>query len=302
MAARTMSRQGFSVFTGALVLAILSNGSRLTWADAYMVTNLVTDDPSVNPAVITDQNLKNPWGISSTASSPFWVSDNGTGVSTLYSINPATDMPTKVGLEVVIPGSGNVTGQVNNSVISSFNGDSFLFVSEDGTISGWRGALGTNAERFAVSDPLNVYKGTTLAVFGGHAYLYSANFHTGNIDILKDSGAPSPAGSFTDPGLPAGYAPFGIQNLGNTIYVTYALQDAAGRDDVAGAGHGFVTAFDLQGNFLGRVASMGSLNSPWGLAIAPPRSGCSRATCWSVTSVMAGSTSSIRLATTFSDN
>jgi uncharacterized protein (TIGR03118 family) len=249
--------------------------------DFISVTNLVTDDQTVNSAQITDPFLKNAWGISHSTGSPFWVSDNGTGVSTLYQVNPTTDATTKVILGsppgpsggVVIPpiGSGTPTGQVfNTGGASAFNGDLFLFVSEDGTISGWRGALGTTAEVFQTADSANVYKGTTLVSTGGHSYLLSANFRAGTIDVLKgDTAAPNLTGKFLDPNLPSGYAPFNIQVLGNTIYVTYALQDSAKHDDDPGGGHGFVTAFDLQGNFLGRVAAMGTLNSPWGLAIAP---------------------------------
>ena len=130
--------------------------------------------------------------------------------------------------------------------------------------------LGTTAEVLQLASTANVYKGTTLDTAGGHSYLLSANFRAGTIDVLKgDTGAPDLAGKFTDPGTPANYAPFNIQILGNSIYVTYALQDAAKHDDVAGAGHGFVSAFDLQGSFQGRIGSMGTLNSPWGLAIAP---------------------------------
>jgi uncharacterized protein (TIGR03118 family) len=248
--------------------------------DQFSATNLVTDDQSVNPAQITDPFLKNAWGISHSAGSPFWVSDNGSGVSTLYQVNPATNVTTKVILGsppgpsggVAIPGDGTVTGQVFNTAAGTgaFNGDAFLFVSEDGTVSGWRGALGTTAERFQVADTANVYKGTTLDATGGHSYLLSANFRAGTIDVIKgDAGAPALTGNFTDPGLPAGYAPFNVQLLAGKIYVTYALQDAAKHDDSPGAGHGFVSAFDLQGNFLGRIGSMGTLNSPWGLAIAP---------------------------------
>jgi uncharacterized protein (TIGR03118 family) len=242
---------------------------------------LVTDDQTVNPAQIADPYLKNAWGISHSASSPFWVSDNGTGVTTLYAVN-AANVATKVvlgappdpsgGVVIPPPGSGTPTGQVFNSASATgaFNADNFLFVSEDGTISGWRSALGTTAERFQVADNANVYKGTTLDTTGGHGYLLSANFKAGTIDVLKgDSGAPDLSGRFTDPNTPANYAPFNIQTIGNRIYVTYALQDAAHHDDVAGAGHGFVSAFDLQGNLLGRIGSMGVLNSPWGLAIAP---------------------------------
>jgi len=245
------------------------------------VTNLVTDDQSVNSAQITDPFLKNAWGISHSGGSPFWVSDNATGVATLYSVNPATNATAKVNLGtppdpsggVVIPpfGAGNPTGQVFNSAgASAFNGDTFLFVSEDGTISGWRNALGTRAEVLQLSDPGNVYKGTTLDTTGGHSYLLSANFRAGTIDVLKgDVGAPGLGGKFVDPGTPSGYAPFNIQVLGGRVYVTYAQQDAEKHDDVAGPGHGFVSAFDLQGNFLGRIGSAGTLDSPWGLAIAP---------------------------------
>jgi uncharacterized protein (TIGR03118 family) len=116
----------------------------------------------------------------------------------------------------------------------------------------------------------NVYKGATLDTTDGHSYLLSANFRAGTVDVLKgDTAAPALTGKFLDPNLPANFAPFNIQVIGNRIYVTYALQDAAKHDDVAGAGNGFVTAFDLQGNLLGRIGTMGSLNSPWGLAIAP---------------------------------
>jgi uncharacterized protein (TIGR03118 family) len=167
----------------------------------------------------------------------------------------------------LIPGDGSVTGQVFNGG-SGFGGDRFLFVSEDGTISGWRGALGTNAEVLQTASPDNIYKGVALDTTGGNSYLLSANFKTGKIDVFKgDGGAPNLTGSFADPNLPANYAPFNISKFGTTIYVTYALQN--GKDDLPGAGHGFVSAFDENGNFLGRIGAKGTLNSPWGLAIAP---------------------------------
>ncbi len=242
-------------------------------ADSVFVqTNLVTDDQTVNPAVLTDTNLKNPWGIAYSPASPFWVSDNATGVATLYRVDPLLNVPTKVALTISIPGDGSVTGQVFNdgNMGGAFNRDLFLFVSEDGTISGWRGALGTTAEILQLSDAANVYKGVALSTIGGHSYLYAANFRAGTIDILKgDAGAPNLMGSFTDPTLPSGYAPFDIQNLNGTLYVTYALQDMAKHDDVPGGGNGFVDAFDLQGNLIRRIATQGVLNSPWGLAIAP---------------------------------
>ncbi len=253
----------------------------LSRGDAFSVTNLVTDDQAANPAQITDPFLKNAWGISRSSGSPFWVSDNATGVSTLYSVNPSTNVTTKVnigsppgpsgGVVIPPPGSGTPTGQVFNSAgAGAFDGNTFLFVSEDGTISGWKSALGTSAETLQTGLTNNVYKGAALDTTGGHSYLLSANFRNGSIDVLKgDGGAPSLGGNFTDPNTPAGYAPFNIQTIGSRIYVTYALQDASQHDDVPGAGHGIVSAFDLQGNLLGRIGSAGSLDSPWGLAIAP---------------------------------
>jgi uncharacterized protein (TIGR03118 family) len=251
-------------------------------AEGFKITNLITDDQSVNAAQFTDSFLKNAWGISHSGGSPFWVSDNATNVTTVYSVNPNTDVVTKAtinpsnpdpsgGVVIPPPGTGTPTGQVFNTAnATAFNKDIFLFVSEDGTISGWRGALGTKAEVLQTGDTANVYKGTALDTTGGHSYLLSANFRAGTIDVMKgDSSAPDLTGKFTDPNLTSGYAPFNIQLLGNRIYVTYALQDSAKHDDDAGPGHGFVSAFDLQGNFLGRIGTMGTLNSPWGMVIAP---------------------------------
>jgi len=209
--------------------------------------------------------LVNPWGVSFSDASPFWVSDNGTGLATLY--NGAGD---KLGLVVTVPPPGAApTGQVFNSS-SSFNGDIFIFATEGGTITGWRGALGTTAEILVNSSAIGaVYKGIAIASIGSNSYLYATDFHNNFITVLPGIGAPSLSGTFTDPNLPAGYAPFNIQNIGGKLYVTYAVQDAAKHDDVSGLGHGIVDVFDLQGNFLQRLISNGPLNSPWGMAIAP---------------------------------
>ncbi len=265
-----MSKLRRALLTAA---ALLLPAAGAASAAGFDVTNLVTNDQSAHPAQITDPNLQNAWGISSSPTSPFWVSDNASGLATLYSVNPVTNATAAQALVVSIPGDGSATGQVFNSNASgtpAFNNDLFLFASEDGTISGWRPALGTAAETLVPGSTANVYKGTTLATTGGHSYLYSANFRTGSIDVLRgDAAAPALTGSFNDPGIPAGFAPFNVQNLGGELFVTYARQDAAGHDDVAGPGNGFVDAFDLQGDLLGRIGSGGTLNSPWGLAIAP---------------------------------
>lgn len=234
------------------------------------VINLVTDDQSVNSAQTTDPDLVNAWGISYGPTGPFWVSDNGSGVTTLYSVAPATNATTKLGLTVSIPGDGSITGQTFNPGFSggAFGNNLFLFVSEDGTISGWQS--GTTAQVLQTGSDSNVYKGTTVASVGGHSYLYSSNFRAGTIDILKgDAAAPDLPGKFIDPNLPAGYSPFNVQNIGGTIYVTYAIPDADKKDDVPGLGNGIVDAFDSNGNFIARVGTGGSLDSPWGLALAP---------------------------------
>jgi uncharacterized protein (TIGR03118 family) len=253
-----------------LFVCLLVAGVSAKARAGLIVTNLVTDDQAVNAAAITDPNLKNPWGMSLSAGSPFWVSDNATGKATLYKVDPVTNVPSIVPLIITIPGDGTVTGQAFSNTAANFNGDAFLFVSEDGTISGWRGAVGTTAENLALPSPSNVYKGAALATIGTNSYLCAANFRSGAIDVLKgNAGAPDLAGKFTDPALPNGFAPFNIQNLGGKIYVTYAIQDAAKHDDVPGAGNGIVSVFDLNGNFMGRVATHGTLDSPWGLALAP---------------------------------
>ncbi len=244
-------------------------------AGGYVQTNLVSD--GFVPANFTDPNLVNPWGISSSATSPFWVSNNGTGVATLYD-GAGQPFPVASPLVVTIPrpggGAATPTGQVFNGT-TAFNGDLFIFATEDGTIAGWRGALGTTAELLVDNSAAGaVYKGLALGIVAGHSYLYAADFHNATIDVFRgDAGAPFLPGNFTDPNLPAGYAPFNIQNLGGSLFVTYALQDAAKHDDVPGPGHGYVDIFDLNGNLQRRLISQGQLNSPWGLALAPAKFG-----------------------------
>jgi len=242
-------------------------------AASFEVVNLVTDDQAAHPAQITDPGLVNAWGISYSPTSPFWVSSNGAGTSTLYTVNPTTQLTAKSALTVTIPpGGGPVTGQVFNTGAGSgaFNSDNFLFVSEDGTVAGWRGALGTTAETLVTGSAANNYKGSAFASVGGSSYLYAANFRGGSIDVVRGSAAaPTLTGNFLDPTLPSGYAPFNIQNLGGTLYVAYAKRDANGADEIAGSGFGYVDSFNLQGQFVSRIASQGTLNAPWGLAIAP---------------------------------
>lgn len=247
-----------SAFFGILALFAPAAAAR---AD-YGQTNLITS--------ATDPDLINPWGISLSGASPFWVSDNGTGKSTLYN-----SAGVKQGLIVSMPaGSEPITGQVFSASPGHFNGDTFLFASETGTITGWRGALGTNAE-LLFTTPDAVYKG--LAINGAKDALFAANFHSGAVDVFNSSGL---AGSFSDPNAPAGFAPFNIQNVNGTFYVLFAKTDATGHDDVAGVGNGFVDKFDPVTHLFTRLitgsgagGTVDALNSPWGVAVAPSNFG-----------------------------
>src|SRR5882724_11354116 len=184
----------------------------------YIQINLVSDRPGI--AQLQDTNLVNAWGVSFSASSPFWVSDNGSGLSTLYAVtNDATGAPhvAKQGLQVTIPGEGVPTGQIFNGT-GGFNGDLFIFAGEDGTISGWRGALGTTAE-ILTARPGAVYKGITLVTNTGTPLLLLANFGEGTVDAYDTN---LNLTQYADPQAPAGYAPFNVQHLRGLVFVTFA--------------------------------------------------------------------------------
>jgi uncharacterized protein (TIGR03118 family) len=236
----------------------------------FVQNNLVSDLPGM--AAVTDSRLVNPWGISYAPTGPFWISDAGAGLSTLYN-----GAGTPQSLVVTIPSPGGSapavpTGQVFNTAASTgaFNGDLFIFASATGNIAGWRGALGTMAENLVLpATPDTSYLGVALGTIAASSYIYAANFGEGKIDVFPSTGALPLAGSFLDPGLPTGYAPFNVQNIGNTLFVTYALVGPDG-DEVHAAGLGLIDRFDLSGNFLGRLVSNGGvLDAPWGLARAP---------------------------------
>jgi len=248
-------------------------------ADTYSWTNFQSDIAGVAQHI--DPNLVNPWGMSVSGNGTIWVSDNGTGVSTLYHQDG-----TAVSLVVEIPtaarnrGVGNPTGQVMNS--TSFfqvtkNGNSaparFIFVSEDGSISGWNPTLDQTHAIIAVDNGTNrgvnraIYKGATLGVANDHNFLYATDFHTGHVHTFDENFHQVNPNGFVDPNLSVGYAPFGIRNFNGEIFVTYAKQDAKREDDVHCPGCGFVNVFDTSGNFLRRLISNGNLNAPWGLAL-----------------------------------
>jgi uncharacterized protein (TIGR03118 family) len=251
--------------------ASLTLVSSRTLAAGYLQTNLVSDLPGV--AQLQDTNLTNPWGISFSATSPFWVSDNGSGLSTLYAVtNDASSAPhvVKQGLEVAIPG-GVPTGQVFNNT-GFFNNDAFIFAGEDGTISGWRGALGTTAELLA-SRSNAVYKGITLHTNTGTPLLLLANFSEGTVDVYDTN---MTLVQFADTNAPADYAPFNVQNIHGFIFVTFAKVDPVTLDDVSGPGNGLIDVFSVRTGRFFRFATgtdagghLNAINSPWGVALAP---------------------------------
>ncbi|MCW2493810.1 MAG: hypothetical protein JWN47_3174 [Frankiales bacterium] len=240
--------------------------------DGYQQINLVSDVPGA--AQLLDPQLVNAWGMSSTPSSPIWVSDNGTNKSTLYSGATKPGQPASiVPLAVSIPGGGSPTGQVFNSTadfaLATGGKALFIFAGENGDISAWNSAQGTTAALVAPSLG-GVYKGLALAATSSGNWLLAANFHDNRIDVFDAAfHRVMKKGAYPSTGIPSGYAPFNVAVLGNRVYVSYAKQNADKHDDVAGAGHGFVNVFSMGGRFIKRFVSGGPLNSPWGMTIAP---------------------------------
>ncbi len=251
-------------------------------SNAYIQHNLIADTPGV--ADLTDPNLVNPWGIALTATSPFWISDNGTGLATVYTTS-ITSTIAIASLKVTIPpgasdsGStfGPVSGQLANSttvfVIGSAKAN-FLFCTEDGTVSGWNGGAAATI-KVDNSSKGAVYKGMALGGASTAPQLYVANFHAGTVEVYDGNFAPVPLanGAFTDSQMATGFAPFNIVNFNNSLYVAYAKQDSEGMDDSPGPGRGYVDVFDMSGNLKTRLIAGGALNSPWGMAIAPANFG-----------------------------
>jgi len=250
-------------------------GAHGTGRNAYSLEILVSD--GFIPAPNTDAHLVNGWGLASSPTGPWWVADNHTGFSTLYDGDGTISA-----LVVAVPGAPTGTVFVSGAGFTVSDGGAnsgdafFLFASEDGTISGWSPGVpppAPSTQAFHVVDNTTsgaIYKGLAFATAAGGNRIYATDFHNARVDVFDTSfNAVVDPTAFVDPKIPDGFAPFGIQNLGGTLYVTYAKQDADAEDDVAGQGLGFVDAYDTEGVLLGRVAQHGRLNAPWGLAIAP---------------------------------
>jgi uncharacterized protein (TIGR03118 family) len=244
----------------------------------YVQRNLVSDVPGA--AELTDPNLVNAWGLAFGPTTPAWVADNGTDVTTLYSGAVGDTPPAIVPLIVDLPG-GAPTGAVYNGgngfVVHSGASSGparFLFSSEAGTITGWNPAVPppppSMQAQLAVSVPDAIFKGLAIADTAQGKRLYATDFHNNTVDVWDESFAPvQTSGAFTDPAIPAGYGAFGIQAVNGAIVVTYAKQDADAEDDVAGPGLGFVDVYSTSGALLRRFAARGPLNAPWGIALAP---------------------------------
>jgi uncharacterized protein (TIGR03118 family) len=255
-------------------------------AGGYVQTNLVSDIP--NLARHTDPNLVNSWGITASPDGNVRVSDNGTGLSTLYASN-GTALPQVVTIPppadspagTTAAPTGNVLNMTSDFVIREGHRSgpaTFVFATEDGTLSAWNPEVNSTDAISTVDNSGSgaVYKGLAPGSNARGNFLFATNFHAGTIDVFDSHfHQVHLAGSFIDPQLPPpaighpGFAPFGIQNIGGNLFVTYALQKPGQHDDMAGAGNGFVDVFDTNGHLLRRFASDGTLNSPWGLAVAP---------------------------------
>jgi uncharacterized protein (TIGR03118 family) len=258
------------------------------FADTALVSNRVG---VVATTTTIDANLSNPWGVAIAPGLPFWIADNNSNLSTLYSGTGAIETNSVTGSDdvgIAIPASAagvpaNPTGQVYNAsggfLISTSAGKEtalFIFDGEGGTIAAWAsgsGATAVTAYDDGVANGANhaVYKGLAIGAVNGATFLYATDLHNNKVDVFDTTFAKPAAmqGKFVDPTIPAGFVPFGIAALNGQLYVSYAKQDSARHDETTGAGLGYVDVFDLSGNFVSRFASGGALNAPWGMAIAP---------------------------------
>src|SRR5713101_10075988 len=289
-------------FTAGALLALIMQA--VCFAQHYKQTNLVSDTSGVAP--VTDPQLINPWGLSRSSSSPWWISDNATGLSTLYNGAGA-----KQSLVVTIPQAdpnnkntplGTPTGTIANSSQTDFllaagKPAAFLFSTIDGTIAGWNPTVAvaqgaappsTQAVTLVKTSDGSSYTGLTSAFIDGNRFLYAANFTKGRVDVYDngfhlvnlrkqhpdedsadhDNGH-SAENSFVDENLPRNYVPFNVHAIGNDIVVTYALHEEGSRFETDGPGLGFVDIYSSTGRLLRRLEHLDWLNAPWGVALAP---------------------------------
>ena len=289
---RLLTTTAFSL--GAFVATLAGPTLVAQTTQHYKLTPLTSNLASLAP--IRDPNLVNPWGLSRSSGGPWWISDNGTGVSTLY------DGAGKViPLVVSIPASGakESAGKLGTPTGTIFNGDPnafpiapgkpaiVLFATEDGAISGWNPGVSPSAVIVVNHKDQSVYKGLTSATaeIDGvtRTLLYAADFRQGRVAVFDSAFKPVHLGEeaseeerypegrhhrpFEDERIPEGYAPFNVQNIGGNIYVAFAKQDSARHDEVEGAGNGYVAVFSPTGRFLLQLEHGAWFNAPWGIAL-----------------------------------
>ena len=251
--------------------------SNAAFAQHYQQTDLVANSASVSSTATIDANLVNAWGLSRASGSPWWVSDNGTGLSTLYDGTGAivplvVTIPPPMGAEPPSAPTGTVFNFTKLFAVKPGGKPAvFLFVTEDGTIAGWNGVDRTNAViKVDNSKQGAIYKGCAIARHLSAVRLYATNFASGRVEMYNGQFQPvTMAGAFRDPQLPDNYVPFGIQNVGGNIVVTFAHRRPGAEDEDHGAGLGYVDVFDFDGNLLLRLQHGSFLNAPWGIALAP---------------------------------
>lgn len=285
---RKFSARGTGAAVAVLTLATLAgceHDKRYVRA-VFERTDLATG-PS-GPSAVTDANLVNPMGLQVAPSGNFWVANNATGTATVYQPDGAP-VPAPAPLVVKLPVPATApAGAIAQPTSISYHGGSgleiasgeqrgsarFLLATRDGTLLGYNPDVDRENAVIALDNSASgaVYRGLSVVVLRSGSRVYVTNFHSGSVDVFDEKFAPAtgldPA-AFEDLELPAGYAPFGIQRINERLYVSYAEQDADRRDPVTGAGKGYIDAFALDGKFLGRVASEGELDAPWGMALAP---------------------------------
>jgi len=243
----------------------------------YTVTPLASDVPGLAPT--TDAHLVNTWGLARSATSPWWIANNGTASTSIYT---GAGAPFPIGGQSFKDVPGDPTGAVFSGIDGQFEvgtdsdptllKSNFIFDSEDGTISAWR--PGSTAALVTATVPDAVFKGLAISNGPSGPRLYATDFAQGQghsrVDVFDGSWDPvNTPGAFVDPRLPKHYGPFGIQTIGDRVFVTYAKQQRGSDDEAHGRGLGIVDVYDLDGKFLRRVAQHGQLDAPWGLAWAP---------------------------------
>jgi uncharacterized protein (TIGR03118 family) len=272
----------------------MSGSNQLTAPSSqeFADTALVSNKAGVVATTTTiDANLQNPWGVAVAPGLPFWIADNNSNLSTLYTGTGTVETSSVTGsnsLGITIPASAagvqaNPSGQVYNAtggfLIHTVNGmesAQFIYDGEGGTIAAWAansGATAVTAYDDGIVNGANhaVYKGLAIGSVSGATFLYATDLHNNKVDVFDTNFSKPTAmqGKFIDPTMPAGFVPFGISAVSGQLYVTYGKQDSAMHDEVTGAGLGYVDVFDMSGDFVTRFASQGMLNAPWGIAVAP---------------------------------